>query len=83
VLSLFSLSFFFNNMESMLSQSNFQTMPVPSGVEDTKSAEKSSPNALRELDILLRDATPDGQHEKQVRSKVQCRVIHTYLLVAS
>lgn len=36
--------------------------PIPAWDEETTPTQQSSPNALRELDILLRDSTsPDGQ----------------------
>lgn len=49
--------------------------PLPFDTEDTyhvkKTPEKSSPNALRELDILLRDSTPDVELDKPVRPHFQ------------
>lgn len=50
--------------------------PIPFNDIETNTNEKtnkslgqqSSPNALKELDILLREPTPEGEPDKEVRS---------------
>ena len=65
-----------SNEKPKMSKSTSQKTlpPIPFGDEDTqnntskidKSLEQTSPNALRELDILLRESTPEGEHNKEV-----------------
>jgi hypothetical protein len=56
-------------IEKTLSTLQKTSSPITLGIEDTnhlKSPEKSSPNTLRELEILLRDSTADGKLDNQV-----------------
>lgn len=64
-----------NELPKMSKSTPQKSLPaIPFGDEDTqnnnskidKLPEQTSPNALRELDILLRESTSEGEHNKEV-----------------